>query len=98
MGGKYTKWPKNVINGHSIDKMAIKNYNFFHCETFQNLPKLGFLVWKHTIWQHWCEWTLWSSGHVSEQRDQKCFFFKTTKMFPKFIHKWALHTNVSRKQ
>jgi hypothetical protein len=25
----------------------------FHCKTFQNLPKLGFLVRKYTIWQPW---------------------------------------------
>jgi hypothetical protein len=23
----------------------------FHSKTLQNLPKLGFLVWKQTIWQ-----------------------------------------------
>jgi hypothetical protein len=31
--------------------MVIKYTNIFHCKTFQNLPKLGFLVWKCTIWQ-----------------------------------------------
>jgi hypothetical protein len=32
--------------------MALKSTNTFHCKTFHNLPKLGFLVWKYTIWQH----------------------------------------------
>jgi hypothetical protein len=31
--------------------MAIKYTNIFHCKTLQNLPKLGFLVWKYAIWQ-----------------------------------------------
>jgi hypothetical protein len=30
-----------------------KNTIIFSRITFQNLPKLGFLVWKNTIWQHW---------------------------------------------
>jgi hypothetical protein len=31
--------------------MAIQIVNIFCCKTLQNLPKLGFLVWKYTIWQ-----------------------------------------------
>jgi hypothetical protein len=34
--------------------MAIK-YTILHCKTLQNLTKLGFLVWKYTIWQPWRE-------------------------------------------
>jgi hypothetical protein len=33
--------------------MAIKYTNTFHFKTLQNLPKLGFLVRKETIWQPW---------------------------------------------
>jgi hypothetical protein len=33
--------------------MFIKNSTIFHCKTFQNLPKFGFLVCKYTIWQNW---------------------------------------------
>jgi hypothetical protein len=29
----------------------MKYTKIFHCKTLQNLPKLGFLVWKQTIWQ-----------------------------------------------
>jgi hypothetical protein len=46
---KYTCRPQNVQNSHKIvgrkiDQMVIKYTNIFHCKTFQNLPKLGFLV------------------------------------------------------
>jgi hypothetical protein len=27
-------------------------FSAWHTKTFQNLPKLGFLVWKYRIWQH----------------------------------------------
>jgi hypothetical protein len=33
--------------------MTIKYYNTFHCKALQNLAKLGFLVWKYSIWQPW---------------------------------------------
>jgi hypothetical protein len=56
-GKKYAKLPPNIPNGHNIYQMAlnrthfIKYTNIFHCKTLKNLPKLGFLVWKYTIWQ-----------------------------------------------
>jgi hypothetical protein len=31
--------------------MTIKYTSIFHYKALQNLPKLGFLVWKQTIWQ-----------------------------------------------
>jgi hypothetical protein len=31
--------------------MAKKYNNDFHSKALQNIPKLGFLVWKCTIWQ-----------------------------------------------
>jgi hypothetical protein len=34
--------------------MAIKYTIIFHSKALQNLPILGFLVWKSTIWQPWC--------------------------------------------
>jgi hypothetical protein len=60
-GEKYTKLPQNIPNGHKIfpmavkyvDQMVIKYTKIFRSKTFQNLPKLGFLVWKQTIWQPW---------------------------------------------
>jgi hypothetical protein len=33
--------------------MAVKYSSIFHSKALQNLPKLGFLVWKQTIWQPW---------------------------------------------
>jgi hypothetical protein len=53
MGIKYT----NCIK---IDRIAVKFTNFFHCKTTQNLPKLGILVRKHTIWQPWPKLEKWS--------------------------------------
>jgi hypothetical protein len=61
MATKFTKWPQNLPNGRKISKpnglkinqMVIKYINIFHCKTLQNLPQLGFLVLKHTIWQPW---------------------------------------------
>jgi hypothetical protein len=38
----------NIPFGHKMDKLA----NVFYCKAFQNLPKLGFWIWKCTIWQH----------------------------------------------
>jgi hypothetical protein len=47
------KYTKCAQNGSKIDQMAIKCVYIFQCKTHQNLPKLGFLVWKYTIWQPW---------------------------------------------
>jgi hypothetical protein len=44
---KYTKWPQDIPNGHKIDRLASKYNNIIYCKTLQNLPKLGFLVWKY---------------------------------------------------
>jgi hypothetical protein len=41
MSIKYTKWP------------YVKYTSIFHSKNLQNLPKLGYLVWKLTIWQPW---------------------------------------------
>jgi hypothetical protein len=49
---KNTKWPLNISNGRKIDEMIIKYTKMiFHSKTHENLPKLGFLVLKQTIWQ-----------------------------------------------
>jgi hypothetical protein len=40
---KYTKCPQNISIGRKIDRMSI---NYTNIKTLQNLPKLGFLVWK----------------------------------------------------
>jgi hypothetical protein len=54
--GKTYQNGKKYTNGHKLHKiyqMAIKYTNNIHCNTLQNLPKLGFLVWKYSIWQSW---------------------------------------------
>jgi hypothetical protein len=33
--------------------MVIKYNNIFYSKALQILPKLGFFVWKQTIWQPW---------------------------------------------
>jgi hypothetical protein len=38
-------------NDRKILQMTIKYSSIFHSKTLQNLPNLGFLVWKQTIWQ-----------------------------------------------
>jgi hypothetical protein len=46
---KYTKWPQKpqtIPNDRKPDQMSIKCNHIFYCMTFQNLPKVGFLVWK----------------------------------------------------
>jgi hypothetical protein len=54
--GKCTKWIQNVPKGHKISQIpnipnVLKYINIFRSNTHQTLPKLGFLVWKQTIWQ-----------------------------------------------
>jgi hypothetical protein len=41
------------VNGREIFQMVIKYNNIVHSKALQILPKLGFLVWKQTIWQPW---------------------------------------------
>jgi hypothetical protein len=49
---KCTKWTQNVPNGHKISQMSVnipnghKYINIFQSRALQNLPKLGFWVWK----------------------------------------------------
>jgi hypothetical protein len=50
MNTKCTKWSQNIPNVYEIFQMAIK-YNILQSKALQNLHKLGFLVWKLTIWQ-----------------------------------------------
>jgi hypothetical protein len=48
---------KIIPNDHIIHQITVKYTKWhmythiFHCKTLQNLPKLGFWVWKNTIWQ-----------------------------------------------
>jgi hypothetical protein len=54
---KYTKLPQNypmtikIPNGNNIFQVAIEYTKLFDSKALQILPKLGFLVWKYTIWQ-----------------------------------------------
>jgi hypothetical protein len=46
-----TKTEKMYQNDYKIYEKVIKFINICHCKTLQNLPKLGLLVWKYSIWQ-----------------------------------------------
>jgi hypothetical protein len=55
---KCTKWTHNVLSGHRISQMFIKYskrplkyINILQSETVKSFPRLGFWVWKQTIWQ-----------------------------------------------
>jgi hypothetical protein len=44
----------NIKFGRKIGRQnGHKNTNIFHCETFQNSPKLVFWVCKYTLCQYW---------------------------------------------
>jgi hypothetical protein len=65
MTTKHTKWPYVC----KIFEMAIKFTNIFRCKTLQNLPKLGFLVWKYTIWQS-CEDPIFSLTRTCSRKNR----------------------------
>jgi hypothetical protein len=89
---KCTKWVQNEPNGHKISQnvckifqMAIKYIHIFLYRALQDLPKLGFLVWKETIWQpcprHW-------SVALDQRRFVKAFYGLVI-----FLKKWQF-TNI----
>jgi hypothetical protein len=51
--GKRYQMVIKVPNGRKIDQKGIKYTIIFHFKTLQNIPKLGFLVLKYIVWQHW---------------------------------------------
>jgi hypothetical protein len=70
---KCTKWLWNVPNGRKLYQMLIKHTNIFNRNSLQNLPKLGFLIRKYTIWQPWkallhLRTSIWSPSNL-----KKCF-------------------------
>jgi hypothetical protein len=64
--------------------MVIKYTKIFHSKTLQNLPKLGILVWKQTIWQPW-QWPKWrkfaESGHSGCEEPSFSGQARTTAFF-----------------
>jgi hypothetical protein len=58
----------NYTNGHKIFQMVMKYTNIYHSKALQNVPKLGFLVRKQTIWQTWRQ-SLLLSRRVFNQSD-----------------------------
>jgi hypothetical protein len=107
---KYTKRPQNIPNGRKKDLMAIKYINNVHYKTLENLPKLGFLVWKYAIWQPWF-WQRWDRDFAEKcsnknvrSRWQKVWssqdqnFEKMSLEISTFLFSWfkgtTLHTHV----
>jgi hypothetical protein len=81
-----TKTGKNVPNEHKsyqmvikcptypkIFQMAKKYFNIFQSKALQNLPELGFLVWKQTIWQPWCRYILLDNCEDFPSLGRNCF-------------------------
>jgi hypothetical protein len=54
--------------GSETDQRGIKFTDIFHCKTLQNFPKLGFWVWKYTIW---------NPDSVSVRQGCQMAYFKT---------------------
>jgi hypothetical protein len=65
-----TKWPLSIKDGLKIFSMTTIYIGILHSKALQNLPKLGFLVWKYTIWQHWltAEQTVACRGPIQFQQ------------------------------
>jgi hypothetical protein len=51
MNTKCTKRSWNIPSDSKIIQMAINLINSFQSKALKHLPKLGFWVWKQTIWQ-----------------------------------------------
>jgi hypothetical protein len=57
--------------------MAIEYTNFYHSKALENVPKFGFLVRKHTIWQPWPKYwpnlptRPWNPGGSSKKRPER---------------------------
>jgi hypothetical protein len=52
----------NIPNVCKIFQTVIKYINNFRSKALQNFPKLGFLVWKQTIWQPCARREKWVGG------------------------------------
>jgi hypothetical protein len=53
MNTKCAEWSQNIPNIHKIFQTAIKYVSIFQSEALEFFLKIGFLVWKQTIWQPW---------------------------------------------
>jgi hypothetical protein len=54
LGTKYQNG-RILPNNHKIYPKFMKYTKIFHYMSLQNLPKLGFFVWKYAIWQPWSQ-------------------------------------------
>jgi hypothetical protein len=72
-----------------MDQMTMKFTNLFHRKKLRNLTKLGFLVWKDTIWQLCYGWIIYPRHH-EDFEILALFFLKMMSSFPKSQTKVAL--------
>jgi hypothetical protein len=64
------------INISKIFQMSVK-YTYKH---FQDLPELGFLFWKYTIWQPWHKWEEYFNTQLNCGKKKKSDFFWSTTL------------------
>jgi hypothetical protein len=82
--GKRYQIPTKFPNGHNIFQMTTKYTDILLSKPLQNLPKLWFWVWKHTIWQPCCfvscKKVKVSSGNWKGSSEILGFVFKKLEM------------------
>jgi hypothetical protein len=71
---------KKILNVCKIVQMAIKYFNLIPSRALQNLPKLGLLVWKETIWQPCCRDKSKEALYLNDRKRQQ---------------KWKRHNSIS---
>jgi hypothetical protein len=77
--------------------MAIKYINIFQSEALKIFPKLGFLVWKQTIWQPCClptsvsGWSDWANFRPLGDCLLLAALLWSTKLhiWATFFHSWV---------
>jgi hypothetical protein len=78
----------HIPNDRKIYQMTITYTSIFHSKALQNLPKLGFLVWKQTIWQPW------KNTFLSPRRYNSCSKAPNTYICicVSVVYKHSIHT------
>jgi hypothetical protein len=76
--------------------MAIKYIGIYQSEALKFVPKLGFLVWKQTIWQPWIKCLLNDESRDCEKEilKQDSFFSVIIKIIFNCLFKEMLHTYI----
>jgi hypothetical protein len=88
MNTNCTKWSWGIPNVRTIFHTALKFINIFQSKALQNLLRLGFLVWKQTIWQP-CDVTGFSWTRINN--------FPREDLALNFRHFWRKNVDVHKK-